>query len=50
MRVAGQIAWDNTAYLIIEEILNKKLDKLKPEAESVDIPSHNNIRGKEYYK
>lgn len=38
------------SYLIIEEILNKKLDKLKPEAESVDIPSHNNIRGEEYYK
>lgn len=37
-------------YLIIEEILRKKLDQLQHEADESQIPSHDNIRGKEYYK
>lgn len=37
-------------YLIIDEILRKKLDKIQYEDESVDIPTHKNIRGKEYYQ
>lgn len=37
-------------YRIIEEILNKRLDKLRLEEESVHIPSHKNIRGKDYYQ
>lgn len=37
-------------YRIIEEILNKRLDKLKLEEESARIPSHKNIRGKDYYQ
>lgn len=37
-------------YLIIEEILNKKLDQLEPEIEPEEMPSHENIRGKEYYQ
>jgi transposase len=37
-------------YLVIEEILRKKLDHLEHENESTQIPSHDNIRGKEYYQ
>ena len=37
------------SYRTIEEILNKRLDKLLPEVEQNDIPVHDNIRGKEYY-
>lgn len=37
-------------YLVIEEILRKKLDQLQHSDESVQIPSHGNIRGKEYYQ
>jgi transposase len=37
------------SYRTIEEILHKRLDKLQPEVEENNIPSHNNIRGKEYY-
>lgn len=37
-------------YLVIEEILRKKLDLLQHNDESVQIPSHDNIRGKEYYQ
>jgi transposase len=38
------------SYRIIEEILNKHLDKLLPEVETNALPFHENIRGKEYYK
>lgn len=37
-------------YRIIEDILNKRLDKLKKEEEAAHIPSHKNIRGKDYYQ
>lgn len=37
-------------YRVIEEILAKRLDKLKLEEESIPIPSHKNIRGKDYYQ
>lgn len=37
-------------YLIIEEILRKKLDQLQHDDQTAQIPSHDNIRGKEYYK
>ena len=36
-------------YLIIEEILLKKLEQLSCEDELTQIPTHENIRGKEYY-
>ena len=36
-------------YLVIEEILRKKLDQLSCEDEFTQIPTHDNIRGKEYY-
>jgi transposase len=38
------------SYIAIEEILQKHLDKLKPEVTETEIPLHKNIRGKEYYK
>ena len=38
------------SYRIIEEILHKRLDQLQKEEEAVRIPSHTNIRGKEYYQ
>lgn len=38
------------SYLIIEEILNKKLDQLEPEIEIEELPTHENIRGKDYYQ
>jgi len=37
-------------YRIIEEILNKRLDKPKLEEDAAHIPSHKNIRGKDYYQ
>ena len=37
-------------YIIIEEILRKKLDQLQCDDESKQIPTHKNIRGKEYYQ
>ncbi len=37
-------------YRVIEEILSKRLDKLKIEEETLQIPMHGNIRGKEYYQ
>lgn len=37
-------------YPIIEEILKKRLDQLRPDEEPAEIPPHGNIRGKEYYK
>ena len=37
-------------YRVIEEILNKRLDRLKLEDEAVRIPNHKNIRGKDYYQ
>lgn len=40
-------------YPIIVQILEKKLDELTEEQETIDqtsIPEHNNIRGKEYYQ
>jgi transposase len=38
------------SYRTIEEILYKRLDKLQPEVERLNIPFHDNIRGKEYYQ
>jgi transposase len=38
------------SYRAIEEILQKHLDKLQPHVDENEIPFHNNIRGKEYYK
>jgi hypothetical protein len=38
------------SYLAIDEILRKRLDKLQPDVETVRIPAHENIRGKEYYQ
>jgi transposase len=38
------------SYRTIEEILYKRLDQLKPEGETNHIPTHENIRGKEYYQ
>lgn len=53
-RLADACRWaDNLGqynYPIIEEILRKRLDQLLPEQESTAIPSHDNIRGKDYYK
>lgn len=37
-------------YLVIEEILKKRLDQLQHDDESSPIPAHENIRGKEYYQ
>lgn len=37
-------------YPIIGEILKKRLDQLRPEEPPIEIPSHGNIRGKEYYQ
>ena len=37
-------------YLVIEEILKKRLDQLQHDDESAPIPVHENIRGKEYYQ
>ena len=37
-------------YTIIGEILKKRLDQLRPEEPPIEIPSHGNIRGKEYYQ
>lgn len=37
-------------YLVIEEILRKKLDHLLLDDESTQISVHENIRGKEYYQ
>ena len=37
-------------YKIIENILNKGLDKIdEPQEKETDMPSHSNIRGKDYY-
>lgn len=53
-RLADACRWaDNLRqynYPIIEEILKKRLDQLQPEEEPATIPSHQNIRGKEYYQ
>ncbi|WP_438268971.1 IS21 family transposase [Pedobacter polysacchareus] len=53
-RLANACRWaDNLGqynYPVIEEILRKQLDQLQPEGEQVAIPSHKNIRGKEYYQ
>ena len=38
------------SYRAIEDILQKHLDKLQPTVEEIEIPFHENIRGKEYYK
>ncbi|HFI4797882.1 IS21 family transposase [Elizabethkingia anophelis] len=38
------------SYSTIEEILTKCLDQLHPEEEPQDLPSHDNIRGKDYYQ
>ncbi|WP_221406165.1 MULTISPECIES: hypothetical protein [Elizabethkingia] len=38
------------SYSTIEEILTKRLDQLHPEEEPQDLPSHDNIRGKDYYQ
>ena len=45
---AGNIGQYN--YRIIEEILRKQLDQLSPEEQTIEIPEHGNIRGKEYYQ
>lgn len=37
-------------YRIIEEILRKQLDQLSAEEQTIEIPEHGNIRGKEYYQ
>ena len=37
-------------YRIIEEILRKQLDQLSVEEQTIEIPVHGNIRGKEYYQ
>lgn len=37
-------------YVEIEDILKKQLDQLEPLEEDSDMPEHDNIRGKEYYK
>lgn len=53
-RLANACRWAENlgqySYTIIEEILRKRLDQLPPEDEPVSIPTHNNIRGKEYYQ
>jgi len=53
-RLAAACRWaDNLGqynYPVIDEILRKCLDQLQPEDEPAEIPSHNNIRGKEYYQ
>jgi transposase len=53
-RLAGACRWAHNLhqynYPIIEEILRKRLDQLQPEDETSVIPTHNNIRGKEYYQ
>lgn len=37
-------------YKVIEQIINNKLDRLDTKKESLTLPLHENIRGKEYYK
>ena len=37
-------------FLVIEEILKKRLDQLQHEEEGAQIPQHENIRGKDYYQ
>jgi transposase len=53
-RLANACRWADSLgqynYPIIQEILKKRLDQLRPEEEPAEIPSHNNIRGKEYYQ
>lgn len=38
------------SYLEIADILNKNTEQLEPTEEINDIPDHDNIRGREYYK
>lgn len=53
-RLANACRWAENLrqynYPIIEEILTKQLDGLQPEAEQGVIPSHKNIRRKDYYQ
>ena len=53
-RLANACRWAENLgqynYPVIEEILRKQLDQLTPEDEPAAIPSHDNIRGKEYYQ
>lgn len=47
-RLADSIGKYN--YLIIEEILHKKLDQIEPDIQTEELPCHDNIRGKDYYQ
>ena len=38
------------SYRAIEEVLQKRLDKIQPEWDTATIPFHQNIRGKDYYQ
>jgi hypothetical protein len=53
-RLIAACRWGNSfgkySYLTIEEILRKQLDRLPPGEEPQHIPTHGNIRGKEYYQ
>lgn len=53
-RLADACRWAESMgqynYPVIDEILRKRLDQLRPEEENIQIPSHENIRGKEYYQ
>ena len=46
------ISLDSYGYTVLENILNRRLDQLETQSEEEDdeIPEHDNIRGKEYYK
>ena len=47
-RRAHEVGYYN--FKIIESILQKNLDHYEQEEQPTDMPSHTNIRGKEYYK
>lgn len=45
---ANEIGYYN--YKIIDDILKKNLDKYDETTEAVEMPTHDNIRGKDYYQ
>lgn len=45
---ANEIGYYN--YKIIDDILKKNLDKYEETTEAIEMPAHDNIRGKDYYQ
>jgi hypothetical protein len=44
------ISYDRYSFLEIQDILKTKSECIEPPEETPDIPEHENIRGKDYYK